>query len=145
MRPNYIRLEESSALRRIDGRPLRAVVVEDQILVRFDLELMLAEHGGDVVATTGNGAESIALVERYAPDVVLMDVCVDGEMDGIDTAHIIKNRFAVPVVFVTGSGDEATRARIAELGDSQLILKPARSIDLVTAIRRACGLHAGQA
>ncbi len=142
-RADRVRPKCSPALRQPTGQPLRVLVVEDQTLIRLDLEQIVADHGGKVVAATASAAASIALVERHAPDVVLMDVSVDGGMDGIEAARVIKGRFASAVVFVTGNADKATHARIVGLRDPHLVLKPVCPHDLATAICRACGLGAG--
>jgi CheY-like chemotaxis protein len=125
---------------RPDGTALRILIVEDDLVIRLDLEDVLSRHGGDVVSSTRKGMDAITLVERFQPDAVLMDIRIDGEIDGIETARMIRRRFGTPVVFLSGHGDMQTRARIAELKGPELLTKPATSTELVRAVRRACGL-----
>jgi DNA-binding NarL/FixJ family response regulator len=129
-----------SQLAHADGTPLRVLVVDDDAFIRLDLEQTLREHGAAVVGEASTGKQAIALAEQHRPDIVLMDIRIDGDMDGIDAAQRILDRLDIAVVFVSADGDHKTRARIAALKGPDLLLKPASSISLVTAIRRACRL-----
>ena len=135
------RPETSSESLQIDGRPLRILLLEDEFLLRMDVEQMLIERGAEIVAATADGEACLLLAERYAPDIAVMDVGVLGKMDGVDAARVMRHRFAIPVVFVTGTCDPATLARIGELDGCEVLFKPCVGRDLAAAIRRACGFR----
>ncbi|HEX6980234.1 MAG TPA: response regulator [Alphaproteobacteria bacterium] len=125
-------------LARTDGTPLRVLIVEDEYLTRLQLEQTLQELCAEVIATTGHGAMAIVLSELHRPDVVLMDIRIDGSMDGIEAARWILDRLAIPVVFVSGYNDAMMRACIAGLSGPELVVKPIVGEQLEAAIRRAC-------
>jgi CheY-like chemotaxis protein len=121
-----------------NGQPLSVLIVEDDALIAMDHSAMIEELGGRVAAINGSGAEAIRSVETLAPDVVLMDVHLRGEMDGIEAARIIRRRFGIPVVFVTGHGDSATMGKMLAVTDQHPVLKPVGAGTLYAAILRAC-------
>ena len=127
-------------LTRADGTPLRILVVDDDVFIRLGLEQTLQEHGAVVVGEAGTGLLALALAEQHWPDVVLMDIRIDGEMDGIAAARKILDRLRIPVIFISANSDPTTRARIADLQGPDLLVKPASTLSIVTAIRRACRL-----
>lgn len=123
-----------------DGTPIRCLIVEDEPLIALEFQDVIEARGATVVAFATMGARAIALAEQYRPDVVLMDISIRGDMDGIEAARTIMTRFAIPIVFISALGDATTRARIAALNGPELLAKPVRDDHVVAAIRRACGL-----
>ena len=95
---------------------LRVLIVEDEAIVSMDLRYMLESLGYTVPAEVGSGEEAVNAASQRRPDVVLMDIRLSGEMDGIDTAAQIRDQFDVPVVYLTAHADEATleRAKLTE-------------------------------
>src|SRR5579884_2811347 len=89
----------------------KILVVEDEPIVAADMEQTLTGLGYDVVGTTGRGSEALQLAEQNFPDLVLMDIQLAGEMDGITAAAQIRQRFHIPTVFVTANTSESTIAR----------------------------------
>ena len=116
---------------------MRVLIVEDEATVAVALADALEEMGVEAIASVRNGYAAVALAERYNPDVVLMDVTLDGDMDGIEAARIIRDQYKVPVVFITGLDNPLTELRIAEMGGAELLCKPATTNDLGAAIQRA--------
>ena len=115
----------------------KILVVEDESVVAFDIEEGLKSQGYNVAAVVGTGEEGIAKAEALRPDLVLMDIRLRGEMDGISAAAHVKDHLGIPVVFLTAYADEATlqRAKIAE--PYGYILKPFEEIELRTTIELA--------
>jgi DNA-binding NarL/FixJ family response regulator len=101
-------VERSTARRRT------ALIVEDEILVALDLERTMAGLGFDVCGLASNDSNARSLAMRNEPDIVLMDVCLSGGREGIETARWLKEVCGTSVVFVTATTDEATVARIHE-------------------------------
>ena len=92
------------------------LVVEDEAIVSMDLRNALEAMGHSVPPAIRSGEEAIAAASRLHPDLVLMDIRLSGEMDGIDAAALIREQFDVPVVYLTAYADEATleRAKLTE-------------------------------
>jgi CheY-like chemotaxis protein len=124
---------------RIDGRKVRVLVVEDDALIAMDLSVSVSQLGGDVVDVAATAAEAMRLASELRPDVVLMDVRLRGEPDGVEAAQVIRARAATPIIFVTGNSDHETLRRMAQLGGAQVILKPVLISELRDAIIRAYG------
>lgn len=97
----------------VSGRRARVLVVENDPIIALDVALMVEDLGGEVIDKASSGPVAIAQADRLRPDVVLMDVGLDGPTDGIQTAEMIRSRWAIPVVFATGSSDDETIRRIA--------------------------------
>jgi two-component system, response regulator PdtaR len=90
---------------------LRVLVVEDDALLRAQVEQFLADLGHTIPGSAGSAQRAIAEAERTRPDVVLMDIELGGPEDGIYAAHQIRSRFGIPTVFMTGSTDPDTYKR----------------------------------
>ena len=123
----------------IDGRKLRVLIVEDDALIAMDLAVSIGELGGDVAAIAVTARDAMRLVEELAPDVILMDVRLRGEPDGIEAAQVIQQRQPVPIILVTGNSDAATMQRMRQLTGTEIILKPVLVSELRDAILRVAG------
>ena len=89
----------------------RILIVEDQRLIAADLEITLKKLGYVVVGNVSSGEDAISKADQLRPELVLMDVRLHGEMDGIQAAEMIRDRFNVPVVYLTAYADEDTILR----------------------------------
>jgi CheY-like chemotaxis protein len=88
------------------------VVVEDEAIVATDVAQRLKRCGYDVSAVAATGEAALRTVEKLHPDLVLVDIPLKGEKDGIETAHKIEDQFGIPVVFLTGQVDGPTQERV---------------------------------
>jgi DNA-binding response OmpR family regulator len=131
----------NSRLLRPDGTPIRIVIVDDNSLQRVDMETTLTDHGGVILGLTAWGNTALILARQQRPDVVILDIGLYGDMDGIEVARRILDDTDIAVVLVTGRTDERIRAQVESLNGPQLLYKPVRPDQLVTAVRRACGLE----
>lgn len=104
--------------------PLRILVVEDETIVGLDLQKSLKRLGYEIAGTASTGAEGISKAGSTNPDLVLMDVILQGDMDGIQTAQAIQSRFEIPVIFLTACADESTLQRAKVTGPFGYLLKP---------------------
>lgn len=129
----------SSAPLEVDGRKLRLLVVEDDALIAMDLAVTIGELGGQVAGVATSARDAMRLTEELKPDIVLMDVRLRGESDGVEAAEVIQSREATPIIFVTGNSDSGTMQRMRRLKDAQIILKPVLLNELRDAIIRAAG------
>jgi len=119
----------------------RILVVEDEIIVSKDIENRLKNLGYAVSAVASSGEEAINKAEETHPDLVLMDIILKGDMDGMESAKQIRDRFNIPVVYLTAYADDKTlqRAKITE--PYGYILKPFEERELHTAIEMALCKH----
>jgi PAS domain S-box-containing protein len=121
----------------------RLLIVEDERIMAEDLRDILTQLDYVVVSIVSSGIAAIAEVEQKTPELVLMDIRIQGALDGTETARILRERFATPVVFLTAHADEETlsRAKVAEpLG---YIVKPFQESELRATLEMA--LHKNQA
>ena len=86
----------------------RILIVEDEFIVAADLEAKLTKLGHQVVGTAASGDEALSLAEEHRPHIVLMDIRLDGRLDGVEAASEIRNRYHIPVIFLTAHADRAT-------------------------------------
>lgn len=117
------------------------LIVEDESIVRKDIERSLTKLGYNVVAQADNGEKAIELALEHKPEIALMDIMLKGDMTGIEAAGKIKDAINIPVIFLTAYADEATlnKAKITE--PHGYILKPFKEIDLHTTIEMALHKH----
>ena len=95
---------------------IKIMIVEDEIITAKSEKLSLEGLGYTVSATVTSGEEAVKKAEEDKPDLVLMDIELKGEMDGIEAAGIIRTRFDIPSIFVTAYADDKLleRAKITE-------------------------------
>jgi diguanylate cyclase (GGDEF)-like protein/PAS domain S-box-containing protein len=117
--------------------PIRVLIVEDESVVAMDLADQLEDMGYQICGIADTGAEAIELAAQHAPQVVMMDIVIKGELDGIDTAERIRRRFQVPVIFATAYSDPETVARAARTAPYGYITKPYQARDVHAAIEVA--------
>lgn len=117
------------------------LVVEDERIVAKDIVKSLQRLGYVVIASVASGEEAIKKVSEHQPDLVLMDIMLKGNMDGITATEQIKTSFDIPVIYLTAYADENTleRAKITE--PFGYILKPFDERDLHTTIEIAMRRH----
>lgn len=94
----------------------KIIVVDDEGIVAKDLQITLQRLGYIVPATAGSGEEAIECCAEHQPDLVLMDILLRGELDGIEAAERIRNSHGIPAIYLTAYADRATldRAKITE-------------------------------
>jgi signal transduction histidine kinase len=120
------------------------LIVEDEAVVARDLEHTLTDMGYTVTASVGTSAEALAAATARRPDVVLMDIRLRGERDGIDTARMMRLQWDLPVVYVTAFSDQATLARAAKTGAYGYVVKPFVASDVRCAIEIALHKHGAE-
>ena len=80
---------------------VKILVVEDECIIAQSLCRTLERLGYTTLEVAASGEKAISLAEKHNPDLVLMDIILKGEMDGIETARIILSSFNIPVIYVT--------------------------------------------
>jgi PAS domain S-box-containing protein len=117
------------------------LVVEDEKITAMDIRERLKGLGFEAPMDVSTGEEAIKLVAELKPDLVLMDIVLRGKLDGIQTADIIKDRYRIPVVFLTAFSDDRTLQRAKVTEPFGYILKPFEERELHTTIEMALYKH----
>lgn len=120
---------------------VKILVVEDENIVALEIKKRLQKLGYVVPGVASTGEDAISKAEGILPDLVLMDIMLKGEIDGINAAGEIRKRFNIPVIYLTAysDGDTIERAKLTE--PYGYILKPFEEDDLRTAIEIALYRH----
>jgi diguanylate cyclase (GGDEF)-like protein/PAS domain S-box-containing protein len=119
----------------------RILVVEDEVIIARDIQRTLVRIGYEVPALAVSGEDALTQVASLRPDLVLMDIQLSGELDGIATADRIRTRDALPVVFLTAHSDEATLRRAHITEPYGYVLKPFEERELEIAVDIALYRH----
>jgi two-component system cell cycle sensor histidine kinase/response regulator CckA len=122
----------------------RILIVEDNRAVARDIEQRLGRLGFAIAGVTGVGEDALMLAERERPELVLMDIRLDGAMDGITCAEQLRARHGLPVVFLTMFADDATLRAASVTEAFGYIVKPAQDRELRIVIEMALYKHAAE-
>lgn len=116
------------------------LIVDDEFLIAEGLRMQVEDLGMIVCATAASADEAVALAQRHRPRLVLMDMRLLGEKDGVDASLVIHDTVGSKVIFVTGSREPSTIARINTDHPAGVLFKPVGDGELHEAIARALGL-----
>lgn len=119
----------------------RILVVDDEKIVNLDIQVTLKRLGYEIAGEAVTGEEALQKAVALMPDLVLMDIKLRGEMDGIEAAESIIRNIDIPVVFLTAYSDEQTLNRAKLSGPFGYLLKPFEERDLRSAIEVAIYKH----
>jgi two-component system, response regulator PdtaR len=106
------------------------LIVEDQRIVALDIQQMLHGLGYDPFAIACSAEQALARAGERHPDLVLMDIRIQGERDGIQAAKLLRDRFDLPIIYLTAHADEATLDRAKRTEPHGYLLKPVREAEL---------------
>lgn len=124
------------------ARGLRALIVEDEILIAEELSERLSSLGFSVIDAVDSADEGIAIATKERPDLVLMDIRLKGEKDGVQAAAEIRQQVDVPIVYLTAYSDRRTVDRAKRTEHDGFILKPFHRSELQTTLEVAMQRHA---
>jgi|GEM_PF-3520754 len=119
----------------------KILIVEDESIIALDIKHALELKDFDIVGITTNGIDSLRLIEENKPDIVLMDIMLEGDMDGITTAEEIKIRHDIPIIYLTAHSDENTLNRAKATEPYGYILKPVNETEMYSSIVTALYKH----
>lgn len=123
---------------------IKILIVEDEKILAMGLKNKLEKLGYTVTGLVSSGREAIGSVNSTQPDLVLMDIVLKGEMDGIDTAKFIINLHDIPIIYLTAYADDKTLARAEKTCPYGYILKPYKDNELKANIKMALYKHNAQ-
>ncbi|GLQ20457.1 response regulator [Algimonas porphyrae] len=121
----------------LGNKRIRVLVVEDEPLIAFDLISEIESGNHDVVGQCATAAKAISLAETLKPDIIVMDIGLMGQADGLDAAREIRTRFGIGCIFVSATLDRVAPEQWHEIDPVALIRKPYRDDALDKAISRA--------
>ncbi|NLV28157.1 MAG: response regulator [Methanomicrobiales archaeon] len=119
----------------------KILIVEDEMIISMEIKQKLKEMGYDVVAQAITGESAIQKAGEKKPDLVLMDIRLKGEMDGITAAKRIIELYNIPIIFLTAHSDKATLERAIAVSPSGYLLKPFKERELMTNIEMSLHKH----
>jgi PAS domain S-box-containing protein len=130
--------EARSALRAVGGRelptddprPASILIVEDERIIARDLQQLLCDMGYDAYATAASAEEALTHASARVPDVVLMDIRIKGESDGIQAATLLRKHYPVIVIFLTAHADDTMIERAKRTEPHGYLLKPVKQAEL---------------
>ncbi len=123
-------------------RALYILVVEDERIIALDIGARLRRLGYRVSGTVASGPQALEACEKDPPALVLMDIVLNGGMDGIEAAGLIRERHDIPVVYLTSHADQETLRRAARTAPYGFVIKPGNDGWLQSAIEVALYKHA---
>ncbi len=116
------------------AHPVKILIVEDEMIIAANISLQLSSLGYEVTGIIPRGEEALASIKQNQPDMLLMDISLKGEIDGIETVQIMQNDYDIPVIYLTANADETNFNRAKVTNPYAFISKPFKKLDLQRAI-----------
>ena len=115
----------------------KVLIVEDAVIIAEDLAASVEELGYEVVGIADNAPEAFAMIEERNPDVALLDINLGTEIDGLDIARTLNEKYQLPFIFITAFSSKQTQDKIAALNPKGYLVKPFENEELEAAIEKA--------
>lgn len=113
------------------------LIVEDEALIASYIQDVLEESGFIVAGTASSGIEALTVAGEALPDLALVDIKLAGPMDGIEVALLLRARYGISSIFLSGVGDPATMQRARDAAPLGFLEKPFRPSQVFNALQRA--------
>ena len=114
---------------------IEIIIVEDEAIHMMELKSILQNHGYEVFATASTGEKAMKCLENKCPDLAIMDISLNGPLDGLKAAEKMRLNCDFPIVFITGYDDEATAKSMRNISNSIGLIKPISEEDLIQSIQ----------
>lgn len=124
-----------------DAKMPRILIVEDEVIVALDIKGRLKALDYTVIGIVSSGTAAIETALQQSPDLILMDIMLEGDLDGIDTAGTINENRSIPVIYITAYADDETLKRAKITGPFGYIIKPFEDRELSLTIEMALYKH----
>lgn len=108
----------------------KILIVEDEFIIQMFIAKVLSSAGFEISGEASTSNEALRMIEANRPDLILMDIGIKGDMDGIDTALVINTLYNIPVVFITGNSDKTTIEKAMLANPFDIIYKPMDELQL---------------
>lgn len=103
---------------------IKILVVEDENIVALDIKNKLKSLGFSVLPVISSGEEAIEMAHEHEPDLILMDIMLNGKIDGIEAAQEIVKTLKIPIIYLTANTNEEILERAKQVGSCSYIIKP---------------------
>lgn len=120
---------------------IKVLIVEDEVIVAEEISADLEDYGFKITEIAISSEECFSAIENDVPHIILMDINIKGNKDGIETAKLIHQTSTIPVIYLTANTDSATFKRALKTAPNAFISKPYSKNDLYSAIEIACNKH----
>lgn len=108
----------------------KVLIVEDDQLLAYLMEQYVVNCNCEVVGSFDNGEDAISFAKENNPDFILMDIRIEGSLDGIETAILINEIKEIKIIFISGNSDEQTSLRVSKTNMIAFLVKPIKQIEL---------------
>lgn len=115
-------------------KKINILIVEDEPIIALDLKRALTKLGYHVLGTLASGKAALQRIDQQIPDIILLDIQLEGDLDGIDTAHQISKKYPIPIIFLTSNTDTRTFNRAKLTQPHGFLSKPFRLVDITHSI-----------
>ncbi len=117
----------------------KAMIVEDNLILSVLYQNYLEQKVFKTLGEIRDGQTAVGLVKKYMPDIVIMDIMLEGSIDGVKAAEMIREFSDVPILFITGNSDARYRNKAAEISNSGFMVKPISEEKLSDAVDQILG------
>ncbi|HQO03217.1 MAG TPA: response regulator [Spirochaetota bacterium] len=117
--------------------PLKILIIEDEVFIGLSLEAELSRAGYDITGIAATGEEAIRKAAETVPDILLMDIHLAGDMDGLEAAKTIRENRDIPVIFMSGYADEIIQVRADSFNPIAFLIKPVKMQQLIQILNDA--------
>jgi len=115
----------------------KLLIIEDEGILAMNMEISLENMGYEVVGSFFSAESAMDFLEGDRPHLIMMDITLRGELDGIEAARMIQERYVIPIIFITGNADEKTKERAMSIKPAGYIKKPINDSTMQHAIEQA--------
>ncbi len=115
----------------------KVLIVEDEAITALDIKRTLEKLNYEIIGISDRGEEALKMIDSTDPDIILMDITLKGELDGIETARLMNIRSKIPIVYLTAHYDDETIERSKTTNPYGFLLKPLNDRDLNSCLRMA--------
>ena len=119
----------------------KILLIEDEAIISLNIKTILIQKGYEVCGTGSTAKEAIKLTQKYNPDLIIMDIFLKGKMDGISAVEEIKEKYDIPIIYLTAHSDKKTLERAKKTGPHGYIIKPVSENDIYAIIEIAFYKH----
>lgn len=112
----------------------KVLIVEDEVMIAKHIEDVLVENGYNVIGVAHDSETASDYIFSRSPELIILDINIDGTKDGIEVAQVIKENYNIPLVFLTALSDDHTLERAKKVNPCAYIVKPFKAKDLISSI-----------
>ena len=113
------------------------LIVEDELIAAESIARSLRKQGYTVIARINSGEKALEQIAKKCPDLILMDIHLRGDLDGVETAKRIREQYQIPIIYITAYSDSSTIERTKETNPWGYLVKPFKSQEVIDIVEKA--------